>query len=91
MDWALIIPMVIDAIMKCMENRKSSKIEAGLRNPGWREGRILFSILIDEGLRGKQLRKEHRNGIKQLKALSTAEVKGLVAQAALLRKAELAA
>lgn len=69
MDWMLVITLIIDAIMECMENRSRAKIEAGLLDPGALESIMLRQILrTNFGLRGKALRKAHREGIKALKA-----------------------
>ena len=58
MEWALIITAIIDAIAKCLENRRREDVEAGLLKPGFRERRICTRIIRDQDVHGRQLREE---------------------------------
>jgi hypothetical protein len=82
MDWMLVITMVIEAIMKCMENRSREEILEGLCDPGALETIMLRRILIrDFGLRGKKLRKACKEGITALKATPREVLVGWVDEA----------
>ncbi len=72
-DWAVIIEMILEMIQACMEDRQ--RTEARLNNPGVGEAWMLRKVLRKEGLRGKRLRKEIRNGMDYLANMTPDEIK----------------
>jgi len=68
MDWMAIFTMVIEAIMKCMENRSRASIAAGLADPGAAEVGQLRIILRKKGYRGQALREKIDEGIAWVKS-----------------------
>ena len=58
MEWAVIITTIIEAIAKCLEDRRRDLVEEALMNPGFRERRVCMRILRDQDLHGRELRRE---------------------------------
>lgn len=86
MEWALIITAIIEAIAKCLEDRRREEVEAGLLNPGFRERRIVTRILRDQDLHGRRLREEVDEAMGLLAEMDAEDIGCLLDDAELLRK-----
>lgn len=78
MGWESFVFMIIE----CIRERNREKVEAGLNNPGIREVLALRRHLRKkEKLRGKELYRAVREGMKELEDMDSEETEALVAEA----------
>lgn len=77
---ALFMPVIIEAIQMCIENRSSKKVGKGLHEPGRREYRAIVSMLRKEkGWRGRKLRRRSEAMFDELQMATNREVNQLLA------------
>jgi len=88
MEWAVIIPLVIEAIMACLENRDRTEIIEGLANPGPRETLALWRVLRSQGFRGRKLYAALREGLQAMQSATRSELTSLVDAAEEARAAQ---
>jgi len=87
MEWALIITAIIDAIAKCLENRRREDIEERLlMGGGFLERRALTKILRAQDYHGRLLREEVNEGMAMLREMDAEDISCLLDDAEELRK-----
>lgn len=84
MSWLEFFEAFVLAITKCMETRSRAKIEAGLRKPRLRELLVINELLMDQGLRGRKLRKARREAMERLGAMSAGQITAIVDESAVM-------
>jgi hypothetical protein len=81
-SWEILIPLILEIIRDCVENRDRASVEARLNKPGVREAWALRKLLRkEEGLRGQELHATVREGMDYLADMDAEEIGALVAEA----------
>lgn len=80
MEWfILLMPMIIQLIEQCQEDRSREDIEAGLNHPGTLEKWAMRKILRQEGYRRRELWRRVNQGMAELKAADREDIAALMA------------
>jgi hypothetical protein len=81
------IPILIDLLEQCMDDRTTDEIKAGLRDPGVIEIlAIRRAIRQEEGLRRKKLRRRIQEVVEGLASMTDGELSAVIAEAVASRE-----
>ena len=80
MNWAILLPLLLEMFMKCREDREKDEIEAAFKDPGRREWFGLRRAMrkSDPRLRGRALRMKTREAFAELQNASAQDVEEFV-------------
>lgn len=79
MNWAILLPILLEFFMKCREDRSTDEIEAALKNPGRREWFALRrAVRKSDKLRGRALRQKTKEAYAELQNASAQDVEEFV-------------
>lgn len=82
MNWVSLIPILLQALLECIQSRDREKVAQGLRNPGARETLAIRRVLRREtGAKGRELAEATSEALCCLSEMTPAEIEDAMCEA----------